>query len=281
MKLSQLFKTWINIVRSFGSITKTITAAMIEQAMIDQKIELDATIDQYLPLNQLDTYPTVRQLLTHTSGYPSQYLKLSILWNIMNEDNAYYKVGRDSVLQDIESHEVGSLPDDYDYANFNYAVLGLILEEIYEDKFIHLVDAYLQDLGLNQPSISTNNYDFNHYESFTEDDAYLAAGQVTSNASDMMKYIQLQLDREHTVLEENITTYSESKHIGYAWHVHEDGIFWHNGATTHFNAFVAFHGESQQGVVVLINLPVNEGVTATEIGHQILLDEIKTDSDSN
>lgn len=260
-----------------GSITKTMTAAMVEQAIIDQKIDLDAEIDHYLPLTQYDSYPTIRQLLTHTSGYPSFYFKPVMVSNLYNEDNAYYQIDRQAVITDIESHDLGNVQAEYSYANFNYAVLGLVLEEVYGDKFIHLINQYLKDLGLGHTSISTEFHNLANYESYSEDDAYLAAGQVSSNIEEMLFYLQVQLTTDHPILEENISDFPETKHVGYGWHFHENGIVWHNGATAHYNAFVAFHPESQQGVVVLINLPVGEGVSATELGQQILFNMISSE----
>lgn len=254
-----------------GSITKTITAALIEQAISKDDMSLDSQIDQYLPLDNHESYPTIRQLLTHTSGYPSHYFKGGMLKNLFKQDNAYYQIERQSIIEDIEKNPKSSTKADYSYSNFNYAVLGLILEEVYQEKYIEIVNRYLQELGLEYTSISTDNYNLSNYESFSEDDAYLAAGQVTSNVEDMLTFIDLQLNRDHPILEQNISDYPESRHIGYAWHFHEDGIIWHNGATAHYNSFIAFHPESQKGVVVLISLPISDGLTATDLGQELIL----------
>ena len=56
-------------VYEIGSLTKTITAALISRAITEGRIRLDDTIDMYLPLPAGKSYPTVRELLTHTSGY--------------------------------------------------------------------------------------------------------------------------------------------------------------------------------------------------------------------
>ena len=52
-----------------GSLTKTLTAAMISKAVTEGRIRLDDTIDVYLPLPEGKSYPTIAELLTHTSGY--------------------------------------------------------------------------------------------------------------------------------------------------------------------------------------------------------------------
>ncbi len=254
-----------------GSITKTMTAVLIEEAITNGDISLDGQIDHYLPLDNHESYPTLRQLLTHTSGYPSHYFKSNMLKNLFKGDNAYYQIDRQSIMDDIEKHPKSSKKAGYSYSNFNYAVLGLILEEVYQEKYIAIVNQYLRELGLEHTSISTDHHNLSHYESFSEDDAYLPAGQVTSNVEDMLKYIDLQLNRGHAILEQGISDYPESRAIGYAWHFHEDGIIWHNGATARQNSFIGFHPESQQGIVVLINLPASNALTATDLGQRLLL----------
>ena len=52
-----------------GSLTKTFTAALISKAIQEEKINIDCTIDNYLSLPEGNTYPTIEELLTHTSGY--------------------------------------------------------------------------------------------------------------------------------------------------------------------------------------------------------------------
>ena len=62
-------------VYEIGSLTKTLTASMICQAVSEGRLSLDATIDKYLDLPEKAHYPTLRELLTHTSGYPEHYFE--------------------------------------------------------------------------------------------------------------------------------------------------------------------------------------------------------------
>jgi len=56
-----------------GSLTKTFTAAMIAKAVQDGEINVNDTIDRYLTLPDDNNYPTIADLLTHTSGYKPYY----------------------------------------------------------------------------------------------------------------------------------------------------------------------------------------------------------------
>jgi len=64
-----------NHVYEIGSLTKTITASMISRAVMDGRIRLDDTIDAHLPLPEGKSYPTITELLTHTSGYSAYFLR--------------------------------------------------------------------------------------------------------------------------------------------------------------------------------------------------------------
>jgi len=55
-----------------ASISKTFTAAAIERLRRDGKLSLDDTLDQHLPGFPHAREITIRQLLTHQSGYASE-----------------------------------------------------------------------------------------------------------------------------------------------------------------------------------------------------------------
>lgn len=59
----------ILLVKEIGSLTKTFTAALINKAVFEGKVNTSDTIDCYLALPAGNDYPTIEELLTHTSGY--------------------------------------------------------------------------------------------------------------------------------------------------------------------------------------------------------------------
>ena len=79
-----------------GSLTKTLTALLLAQAVINYQANLNDTVGQYL--NTLAKYPvgavTLRQLVTHTSGLPtspktSPPMKLAV--NIFHLDQRFHQ----------------------------------------------------------------------------------------------------------------------------------------------------------------------------------------------
>lgn len=63
--------------------TKNNSDAVITVGIIkDEKINIDCTIDNYLSLPKENEYPTIKELLTHTSGYKEYYFESPMVSNI-------------------------------------------------------------------------------------------------------------------------------------------------------------------------------------------------------
>ena len=132
----------------------------------------------------------------------------------------------------------------FDYSNFGYAVLGLVLETVYEEDYTALLNRFVQeDLGMTATKISERDGDLGNYWDWQENDAYLSAGAVTSNIEDMTRYAQIQLDPgpPFAMCHESLMVINASSEsyqmmgihmdeIGMGWIIDtENGIIWHNG----------------------------------------------------
>ena len=175
------------------------------------------------------------------------------------------------------------------YSNFGYAVLGLVLEEVYDQDYTVLLNDYVQnDLGMSATKISERDGDLSHYWDWLDNDGYLSAGAVTSDIHDMLRYAQMQLDLDspfaacHQSLKV-IDASSESyrmmgihmDEIGMAWIIdRENGIIWHNGGTGHYNSYLGVHPETGTAVVILSNLSPNDRIPATVLGIKLLAELI-------
>ena len=268
-----------------GSLTKTFTAAMISRAAREGKIDLSGTIDQYLDLPDGNAYPTVEELLTHTSGYKGYYFETPMIASFLNGRNDFFGITKDMV----ESRAGRlSLPEDeygFEYSNFGYAVLGLILESVYGEDYTALMNRFLQEeLDLSNTRISDMSGDLGNYWDWNSDDAYLSAGAITSDIDDMLAYAQMQLDGVepfsacHASLKEINATTAQYKamginmdEIGMAWIIdRENGIVWHNGGTGDYNSYLGFCPETDTAVVVLSNLPPSYRIPATVLGVKLM-----------
>lgn len=272
-------------IYEIGSLTKTFTAALISRAAQEKKIDLNAAIDRYLTLPEGNTYPTIEELLTHTSGYKSYYFASPMISNFFKGRNDYYGITKDMVIGKAGRLSLAEKNHPFKYSNFGYAMLGLVLEEIYESDYATLFNQFVQeDLKLLNTQISKQNGDLEKYWDWNLDDAYLPAGGITSDINDMLAYAQLQLDRYEYFadcqesLEEINANSKQNKmmdinmdEIGMAWIMDkENGIIWHNGGTGNYNSYLGFNLETGVAVVVLSNLSPNYRIPATVLGIKLL-----------
>jgi len=165
---------------------------------------------------------------------------------------------------DLEDREYS-----FNYSNFGFAVLGLVVEEVYQEDYTKLMNTYLCDeLQLKNTKVSDGSGDLENYWDWQSGDAYLPAGSITSNIIDMLTYMQMQLDEAgyfeqlHDSVKEINASDSSYKsmgiyidEIGLSWIIDKkNNIIWHNGGTGDYNSYIGFCPDKQTAVVILSNL---------------------------
>ena len=269
-----------------GSITKTFTTALLCKAIREDKIRLDDSISKYLDLPNKEYYPTIKSLVTHTSGYRKYYFERPMISNFLNGRNDYFGITEDMLVSRIGKIDLEEKDYKFTYSNFGISVVGAVLEKVYGEDYASLMNTYIKnDLGLANTKISRGKGDFANYWEWSESDAYLPAGALLSNVSDMLSYAQMQLQENpaylslaHQSLTEIHATSQVNRkmginldEMGVGWVIdQENDIIWHNGATGDFNSYLGFDKEKQIAVVVLSNLPPKHRIPATVIGIEIL-----------
>lgn len=268
-----------------GSITKTMTSALISKAIDEGKISLEDTIDTYLDLPKGEHYPTVSQLLTHTSGYKSYYFETPMIKSFFSGRNDFYGISDEMVLEQIKKIKLTNKEYSFHYSNFGFATLGLILEAVYHKEYADLLNGYTeQELGLTSTKISDGSGDLNNYWDWKYGDAYIAAGAATSNIVDMLSYLKLNMEEAGYFKRcyESLTKINSSPQkyktmgirmdeIAMAWIIDKDNnVIWHNGGTDNYNCYMGFNVETQTGVVILSNLSPSYRIPATVMGVKLL-----------
>lgn len=272
-----------------GSLTKTVTAALINKAVIEEKLDINDTIDMYLRLPDGEDYPTIKELLTHTSGYQGYYFERPMVSNFLNGRNDFYGITKEQVLNRAGRLHMNKEYYGFTYSNYGYAVLGLVLEAVYDTNYTSLANDFIQnELGLTGTKISDQSGDLGYYWDWKENDAYLPAGAVTSDISDMLSYAMMQLAGNPycSACHKSLQTINASTkdfqtmgihmdEIGMSWIIdNENGIIWHNGGTGNYNCYLGFHPETQTAVVILSNLAPDYRIPATVLGVKLLLELI-------
>ncbi len=240
-----------------GSVTKTMTAALIARAVLEEKLQLTDTIDKYLELPAGKVYPTIMSLLTHTSGLDEEYLEWSMLpYEFWHAKNPFRGITGETVLKEYREVE----PEEgkvygFSYSNYAFALLGLVLEEVYDTYYTSLLNEYLADeLAMEHTYVSNGDADFEGNWEWKDGDAYIPAGAVVSDITDMLLYAQAQLggDPALTMCRQPLLQIDASDRwdrlaglcmdeIGMSWIIDtEHGIVWHNGGTGLHSSYLGF-----------------------------------------
>ncbi|MER5451179.1 serine hydrolase domain-containing protein [Streptomyces sp. NPDC002764] len=121
-----------------GSVTKVVTAAIVLQLAAEGRIDLDGTVQRYLPgLLTADFKPiTVRQLLNYTSGLRSG----ASLGDTVEEGYPHRfetLTPRQVVAASVAKGPAYDPGTHQDYDNIHYTVLGMLIEKVTGDSYAH------------------------------------------------------------------------------------------------------------------------------------------------
>ena len=250
-------------------------------------VTLDSSIDDYLNLAPKGYYPTLRRLVTHTSGFKGYYFDVQMIANFFKgEKNDFYGISEEKLNKKISKVALKNKDYDFNYSNFGLSVVGSVLAEIYDTDYTTLMNSFINnDLGLQNTKISDGTGAIEEYWHWNAKDGYLPAGGLVSTITDMMKYVQLQISEEKQYLSQahktiaNINATSKRNEkmgirmdaAGIGWMIdRENNIVWHNGGTSNFNSYIAFDKEKQVGVVILSNLSPSYRIPTTVMGVKLI-----------
>lgn len=273
-------------IYEIGSITKTFTTSLLCKAISEGRASFDDPIDKYLNLKEKGYYPTIRRLVTHTAGYKEQYLEKPMISNLLQNRNFFYDISEEMLINRLEKINLANSDYSFEYSNFGMAVVGAVLEKIYNSDYHSLMNDYVSnDLGLTNTKITDGTGDLEGYWQWSESDAYLPAGALQSNITDMMDYLVMQMGDEldylplaHGALAQvqaepgaNEKMGIRIDALGAGWVIdNKQNIIWHNGGTGNYNSYIGFDKYNQIGVVILSNLSPDYRIPATVMGVEIL-----------
>src|SRR3569833_1026312 len=144
----------VNSYMEQGSVGKTYVSAIMMQLNHDKKIGLDDKISKYL-----DHYPwfsrlpnardvTIRMLMNHTSGNMRYEFKDAFTKDLSNNRDKVRKPEEELayVFDEKAAFKAG---EGWDYADTNYIVLAMIMEQVSNQRYYDMLDKLLlKPLGL-------------------------------------------------------------------------------------------------------------------------------------
>ena len=253
-----------------GSISKTFTAHMVLKAADDGLINLDDKIDKYLKLKKKE-YPTIRELLAHSCGFnhltPVEITVPALLTRRYSKRNIYENITNEDIISLLNGKRL-SKKRSYSYSDFNYAILGVVLSEIFNKPFGDLMHYFIKnELKLDNTDISYNidrNLDGYiktkkvRFWKWNKDNPYISGGGITSTIKDMVNYmkIQLQSDKNYIAGCHSCQKFKSNSNIipCLGWHTYKNSNqLWHVGGVGTFRSSVIINKHKKIGVAVLGN----------------------------
>lgn len=263
---------------AIGSVTKTFTGSLIAKQVENGKLQLDSPIG-HLSFAELIYIPTIRQLVTHTSGLADE-------WETALESNPEAAFNREQMVELFEKQElIGADYEPY-YSNFGAALAGSVAAASEQKTYEEAMNAYiLQDLGLQNTKVGGKG-DLDNYWDWKSGDEMMGAGAITSDVMDLLEYGRLHMQEELSHLKlthEPLCQFTEDYDCGYFWLIDkENDMIWHNGELSMenddgeeigFQAFLGFSKASNRVVVVLSNMIAydeDENAYADLLGYQLM-----------
>lgn len=268
-----------------ASVTKQFTSASIMLLYERKLLDIDETLDRYLPEYKHASMITLRQLMNMTSGIPD-YIN-DVIDGIVDEErkksilsprefeiffiekwrNRFYSLP--DVLALINDIPLKFAPGErYDYSNTNYYLLSSIIEQVSGQTFeTFLNENIIQPLGITPFSLGSQyamavSYDYVEGELLNEGRGKLNAGDgaIVTTSEDLSIWLNAVLGgRVLSKSSWNQTFEIFQGTYGFGW-VKEDffkPIIWygHGGSLLGYQSFVYISFEFKIAVAMLANIP--------------------------
>lgn len=286
-----------------GSVSKLLTASLLQALCDEGVVSMEATLDELIggsmPLSPAAQSVTLKQLVTHTSGFPSIPKSLGDKASKMaGEDDPlldpYSYLGPPFVFDYLATTQDKRDPGRFEYSNFGMGLLGHVLEVVTGKSYETLVvEKVLAPLGMTRTAITpTPEIKDRLAQGYTTKGAptrpwtfaaLAGAGAFYSNAEDMLKFIQANVEAGGAA-SQSFRKMREPQFggdTGIGWlqptFLHRffanQKVVWHNGMVGGYAAYLSIDAETKTGVVILTNQ-----ASATDMLGMMLARQLRTQS---
>lgn len=278
-----------------GSITKSFTAALFARLMEEGKVDLDATVENYLPqFPHKNKGITSRLIIGHLSGLNDEF-----------NGTHYYETRHFSTaaaLDEIlrENKLLNPLRTRHEYTTSNYTIIAAIIEKASGQDFSTAMHQYvIKPLGLKNTLLNDRTLNIEHCTSFyvqnekgavkapDYDPSFKWAGAgLLATAAEVATYgvalLQSKFLKPGTrdeIFRALKTSSGEDTGYGLGWYIAQDAkgrrIYHHGGGGLGISSYVRLYPQEDVVLAILSNLtnaPVN-GEVATKIVEAFLADK--------
>ena len=258
-----------------GSISKSFTALAVMQRVEAGEVDLEAKISQYL--DDFSGRPagpvTIRQLLSHTSGFST----------LQGNGRAAASRGGDTNAKDVLERSVDALAEvapahgpgeRWEYSNLNYQILGRLIEVVSGQEFqAYVTSNILEPVGMEHSFVADGRVHDSMATGHTSwfatkralaetptDRATAPQGGIIATAGDLARYMQMMMNGQDDVLSAAGKALmmrpasAASPSYGLGWYVDTgNGSVWHTGASPGFESLAWMIPAQKKGAVALVN----------------------------
>ena len=261
-----------------GSVSKSYTALMVLILVNEGLIDLNATINTYIPQYEGPgkNQATIHQMLTHTSGIPDHgaipdLSKKRVRW--MYDSDQYLELVKETSLK----FEPGT---GFQYSGIAYNLLAIICEKVTKKSFKDLLkEKIFMPLRMNDSSLNSNldinpkrAYGYEYYllegyklPSYLSMDHCKGSGGILSTVEDMAKFNNECFDAQ-TLTAKSLYKKMFTPHVkdwqyyGYGWWIDTIDMngskktsISHGGSTDGYKAYSTRIVEDQTDIIMLEN----------------------------
>jgi CubicO group peptidase (beta-lactamase class C family) len=272
-----------------GSITKTMTAALIMQLRDERKLGLDDLLCRHLPDTPVDSAITLRQLLGHVSGLQRE--PDGEWWERVEGQEL------DTLLSELTTEKIAYPPHQtYHYSNLAYGLLGAVLHRVTGMSWPDLVHKrLLEPLSMRRTSYAPIEpfargfvvhpwYDTLREEPRVDTRAMAPAGQLWSTPADLIKWAAFLAEPHPAVLApqtvtemcapvvlSDVDSWTAGHGLGLELYRRGERIYaGHGGSMPGYLAHLLTHRPSRTGVVVFASSYTMRGVPISKLSQDLL-----------
>ena len=286
-----------------GSVSKLFTASLLQALCDEGTVSMEATLGELIggsmPLSPATQQVTLKQLVTHTSGFPRIPKSLSVkATETAGEDDPlldpYSYLGPKFMFEYLTTAEGKREPGRFEYSNFGMGLLGHVLEVVTGKDYESLVkEKVLTPLGMTATAITATPEMMRRLaQGYTPKGAptrawtfaaLAGAGAFYSNAEDMLRFIRESVEEGGLAFQSfqkmRMPQFGGDTGIGWIQPTFLDRFFgnrkvvWHNGMVGGYASYLSIDAETKTGVVILTNQ-----ASATEMLGMQLTRQVRTQS---
>jgi len=275
-----------------GSVSKTMTAALLADLILQGKASLEDPLSNYLPkgtvVPSFQGKPIlIKHIVTHTSGLPV----VPDFGSVPNMENPYANVDEASLLKTLSSAKLQRAPgSEFEYSNYAMMLLTSIIAKRADTDFESLLRAKLfAPTGMNSSYINQKPEGVTPAQGHTPNKKITPAWTFKTNAAgvggvratldDMVSYVQAELGNTQSSIssalkltQQEIKTETSNK-MAMNWMLapldaHQ--VHLHEGGTGGFSALTVFDLEKKRGVVILSDTALTSVGGLSSLGNHLL-----------